>query len=89
MFPALMTAPAGDFPEEATDTQKKVAAAEAAQVTAHVAQVVADEYKKAANEAVAADPMAETQSVPTLRQVAHEATDSVIDLLRKINAPKE
>lgn len=88
MYSVFMTAPSADIPIEPSDTEKKVAAAAAAQATAHTAQKLADEYSKAANEAIAADPKAETQEV-SLRDVCHEATDSVIHLLRKINAPKE
>lgn len=88
MSALLMSASPGDIPHEPTDVEMKVAAAAAAQATARTAQVVADEYKKAASEAIAADPMADTQKV-NMREVCHEATDSVIELLRKVNAPKE
>ncbi len=77
------------LPIEPTETEKKVAAADAAQVTANTAQNMADEYKKVAVDAIAADakPTDETQKI-SIRDRLDEATDSVIHLLRKINASK-
>ncbi len=76
-----------DLPNEPTETEKKVAAADAAQMTATTAQNVADEYKKAANEAIAADadPLADTSKI-NLREQAAQATEDAIHMLRKLNA---
>jgi len=88
---ALMTAPGGiphDAAAEASSVAKvKAAEARAAQATASTAQVVADEYRKSAEEAqAAAMPVADTGPV-SLRAMAHSATESLIETLKKINTP--
>ncbi len=87
MFAAFMPL---DLPHEASETDVKVAAANAAQATANAAQDVADGCRKEANEAIAggADPMADTQKID-IRERAKDATESVIHLLRKINSSQK
>ena len=73
-----------DLPHEATETEVKVAAADAAQATANAAQDVADGCRKEANAAIASDPLAETRGID-IREACAEATQTVIHLMRKIN----
>lgn len=75
---------------ETSETEKKVAAAEAAQLTATTAQGVADDFKKVADEAVEADkdPLVETAKI-NLREQAEELMKTTIHSLRKLNTPKE
>ncbi len=84
MFAAYMPL---EIPNEPTETDKKVAAADAAQATANTAQDMADEYKKVAKEAIAADadPLADTEKI-NVRELAKEGMDTAIHMLRKINS---
>jgi ketosteroid isomerase-like protein len=77
-----------DIPHEASESDVKVAAADAAQATANAAQDVANDCRKEADDALAADPMAPTQKID-LREACSEATQSIIHMLRKINQPKQ
>lgn len=85
MHTYLMTAPS-NIPHEPSETEVKVAAADAAQVTADTAQKAADDFRKAADDAIASDvpPSTDTTKI-NLRDVARQATQSAIIELRRIN----
>ena len=68
-----------------TEKDVKLAAAQAAQEAAAKAQKVADDYKKSADEAAAADKPPDQCE----RSVLKTLTDDVIKLLKGINSPPD
>lgn len=64
----------------------KAAAAQAAQLTAATAQQIANDYQRSADEAKAITVKLVEDGKADLRDLAHQASETVIQILKKVNS---